>query len=170
MGENGSGKTTVVETLLGRLPLAAGTRRLARAWSSASWRKIVVCSTRLPPWSPRSRRPPVSRRGRPGRNWQSSASTRDAATRPPASLSPGERTRAELAAFAARGVNFLVLDEPTNHLDLPAIEQLEDALRSYSGTLLLVSHDRRMLEAIELTRRVLLPSRDQEFRGLVDER
>ena len=49
-------------------------------------------------------------------------------TRPSASLSPGERTRAELALFQARGVNFLVLDEPTNHLDLPAIEQLESAL------------------------------------------
>ena len=48
----------------------------------------------------------------------------EAATRHPSSLSPGERTRAELAAFAAMGVNFLVLDEPTNHLDLPAIEQL----------------------------------------------
>ena len=52
----------------------------------------------------------------------------DAVLRPAASLSPGERTRAELAAFAATGVNFLVLDEPTNHLDLPAIEQLESAL------------------------------------------
>ena len=53
----------------------------------------------------------------------------DAVLRPSSSLSPGERTRAELAAFAALGVNFLVLDEPTNHLDLPAIEQLESALQ-----------------------------------------
>ena len=52
----------------------------------------------------------------------------DAVSRAPSSLSPGERTRAELAAFGAMGVNFLVLDEPTNHLDLPAIEQLESAL------------------------------------------
>ena len=72
------------------------------------------------------------------------------ATRRAASLSPGERTRAELAAFAAAGVNFLVLDEPTNHLDLPAIEQLESALASFDGTLLLVSHDRRLLETVEL--------------------
>jgi ATPase subunit of ABC transporter with duplicated ATPase domains len=77
--------------------------------------------------------------------------------RPPESLSPGERTRAELAAFAATGVNFLVLDEPTNHLDLPAIEQLESALHQYAGTLLLVSHDRRLLESVSLTRRVELP-------------
>jgi len=51
-------------------------------------------------------------------------------------------------------VNLLVLDEPTNHLDLPAIEQLESALDSYSGTLLLVTHDRRMLDAVRLTRRL----------------
>ncbi len=69
------------------------------------------------------------------------------------SLSPGERTRASLALLQARGVNLLVLDEPTNHLDLPAIEQLEEALESYDGALLLVSHDRRMLENVRLDRR-----------------
>jgi ATPase subunit of ABC transporter with duplicated ATPase domains len=69
-------------------------------------------------------------------------------------LSPGERTRAELALFMARGVNCLVLDEPTNHLDLPAIEQLEQALESYDGTLLLVTHDRALLDAVHLTRTV----------------
>ena len=72
--------------------------------------------------------------------------------RPSGTLSPGERTRAELATFQALGVNFLVLDEPTNHLDLAAIEQLESALRSFTGTLLLVTHDRRMLESVALTR------------------
>jgi ATPase subunit of ABC transporter with duplicated ATPase domains len=69
-------------------------------------------------------------------------------------LSPGERTRAVLARFAAQGVNCLVLDEPTNHLDLPAIEQLEQALDSYDGTLLVVSHDRRLLETVALTRAI----------------
>ena len=68
-------------------------------------------------------------------------------------LSPGERTRASLALLQARGVNLLVLDEPTNHLDLPAIEQLEEALESYDGALLLVTHDRRMLENIRLDTR-----------------
>jgi ATPase subunit of ABC transporter with duplicated ATPase domains len=71
-----------------------------------------------------------------------------------ATLSPGERTRVALALLQARGVNLLVLDEPTNHLDLPAIEQLESALASYSGTLLLVTHDRRMLEAVETNRHI----------------
>src|SRR5205085_4795127 len=74
--------------------------------------------------------------------------------RPAATLSPGERTRAALALLQARGVNLLVLDEPTNHLDLPAIEQLESALDSYPGTLLLVTHDRRMLDAVHVTRRL----------------
>lgn len=65
----------------------------------------------------------------------------------------GERTRAALALLQANGVNLLVLDEPTNHLDLPAIEQLEEALESFDGTVLLVTHDRRMLETVRLTRR-----------------
>ena len=74
--------------------------------------------------------------------------------RPADSLSPGERTRASLALLGAKGVNCLVLDEPTNHLDLPAIEQLESALEIYEGTLLLVTHDRALLDAISVTRRI----------------
>ncbi|ROR72184.1 ABC-F family ATP-binding cassette domain-containing protein [Bogoriella caseilytica] len=76
----------------------------------------------------------------------------DHVTRPVDDLSPGERTRAALALLQARGSNLLVLDEPTNHLDLPAIEQLEQALQSYDGTLLLVTHDRRMLAAVQTDR------------------
>src|SRR5206468_5430118 len=67
-------------------------------------------------------------------------------------LSPGERSRAILATLMATGVNCLVLDEPTNHLDVAAIEQLEQALDSFEGTLLLVTHDRRFLEAVHVTR------------------
>ena len=74
----------------------------------------------------------------------------DQVASPVARLSPGERTRAALALLQARGVNLLVLDEPTNHLDLPAIEQLEQALDSYDGALLLVSHDRRLLGNVSL--------------------
>ena len=77
----------------------------------------------------------------------------DHVNRPVDELSPGERTRASLALLQARGVNVLVLDEPTNHLDLEAIEQLEQALETYEGALLLVTHDRRMLEAVRLDRR-----------------
>ncbi len=72
------------------------------------------------------------------------------------SLSPGERTRAVLAVLMARGTNCLVLDEPTNHLDLAAIEQLEQALDTYDGTLLLVTHDRRLLDAVRIDRTITL--------------
>jgi ATPase subunit of ABC transporter with duplicated ATPase domains len=72
--------------------------------------------------------------------------------RPTASLSPGERTRASLALLMANGANLLVLDEPTNHLDLPAIEQLEQALDTFSGTIVLVTHDREFLDRIRTTR------------------
>lgn len=72
-------------------------------------------------------------------------------------LSPGERTRAELALLMEKGANCLVLDEPTNHLDLPAIEQLEVALESWQGTLLLVTHDRRLLDSVRLTATIELP-------------
>jgi ATPase subunit of ABC transporter with duplicated ATPase domains len=80
----------------------------------------------------------------------------DAVARPAPSLSPGERTRASLALLMASGANWLVLDEPTTHLDLPAIEQLETALNAFDGTLLLVTHDRQLLEAVALDRTVSL--------------
>jgi len=76
----------------------------------------------------------------------------DHVNRSAAELSPGERTRAGLALLQAQGVNLLVLDEPTNHLDLAAIEQLEQALDHYEGTLLLVTHDRRMLDTVRTDR------------------
>jgi ATPase subunit of ABC transporter with duplicated ATPase domains len=56
----------------------------------------------------------------------------------------------------ANGTNCLVLDEPTNHLDLPAIEQLEQALDTFGGTVLLVTHDRALLEHVRLTRTIRL--------------
>jgi ATPase subunit of ABC transporter with duplicated ATPase domains len=74
--------------------------------------------------------------------------------RPAASLSPGERTRAVLALLMARGVNCLVLDEPTNHLDLSAIEQLEQALDTFDGTIILVTHDRRLLDSVRIDQRI----------------
>jgi ATPase subunit of ABC transporter with duplicated ATPase domains len=76
--------------------------------------------------------------------------------RPGSTLSPGERTRAQLAELRARGVNLLVLDEPTNHLDLEAVEQLEAALATFTGAVVVVSHDRRFLEAVAPTRTLAL--------------
>jgi ATPase subunit of ABC transporter with duplicated ATPase domains len=80
----------------------------------------------------------------------------DHVNRPAASLSPGERTRGVLALLMANGANCLVLDEPTNHLDLPAIEQLEQALETFGGTVILVTHDRSLLESVRITRTVTL--------------
>jgi ATPase subunit of ABC transporter with duplicated ATPase domains len=72
--------------------------------------------------------------------------------KPASRLSPGERTRAARALHQNAGVKTLVLDEPTNHLDLPAIEQLERALGEFPGTVLLVTHDRRLLDAVSFDR------------------
>jgi ATPase subunit of ABC transporter with duplicated ATPase domains len=166
VGPNGSGKTTLVEALLGRITLSAGTRRLGPSvvvGELAQDRRILddvanladafMAATGLPRDQARSQ---LAKFGLGV----------EAVARPASSLSPGERTRAELAAFAALGVNFLVLDEPTNHLDLPAIEQLESALQEYGGTLLLVSHDRRLLQTVTITRTVGLPGRHEESRDL----
>ena len=92
----------------------------------------------------------------------------DRVARPAEALSPGERTRALLAILAAREVTCLVLDEPTNHLDLEAIEQLEDALEDFAGTLILVTHDRRMLERVRVTRRIAVDRRTRDGVGLTD--
>ena len=99
--------------------------------------------------STRSSAPPDCTSPRRGRCSPSSVSAPSTWCGRAGTLSPGERTRAVLAGFAAQGVNCLVLDEPTNHLDLEAIEQLEQALAGYDGTLLVVTHDRRLLEALD---------------------
>jgi ATPase subunit of ABC transporter with duplicated ATPase domains len=154
VGPNGSGKTTLLLGLLGRLPLAAGERHLGpgvvigemdqarEAFSvEGSLLDAFIESTGLTLADARSL---LAKFGLGA----------DDVHRTSATLSPGERTRAVLARFAAQGVNCLVLDEPTNHLDLEAIEQLEQALAGYDGTLLVVTHDRRLLEALDLTRAV----------------
>jgi ATPase subunit of ABC transporter with duplicated ATPase domains len=160
VGPNGSGKTSFVEALLGRLPLAAG-----RAWLGPS---VVVGELgqdrRLAHDSGPGRESVLDRvMNRCGLTVPQARSLlakfglgAEHLSRPRALLSPGERTRAELAMFQARQVNFLVLDEPTNHLDLPAVEQIEQALSGFGGTVLLVSHDRKLLDAVDLTRRIEL--------------
>jgi ATPase subunit of ABC transporter with duplicated ATPase domains len=162
VGPNGSGKTTLLHALLGRLPLVDGVRRIGpgvvvgemdqgRA-AFAGPRPLLdafVGATELPVADARSL---LAKFGL----------SADHVLRPAVTLSPGERTRAALAEFASRGVNCLVLDEPTNHLDLPAIEQLEQALDGFDGTLLLVSHDRRLLEAVRTTRVVDAGGVDRE--------
>lgn len=154
-GPNGSGKSTLLAALLGRLPLDRGAASLgsgvvigevdqARALFFGSESLLDAFGAATPELEPAEVRTLLAKFGLKA----------DHVLRSAATLSPGERTRAALALLQARGVNLLVLDEPTNHLDLPAIEQLESALASYPGTLLLVTHDRRMLEAVHTTRRI----------------
>ncbi len=153
-GPNGSGKSTLLALLLGRLRPDAGTVSMgaqvavgevdqARGLFAGPGSLLEVFAAQLPDVAPAEIRTLLAKFGL----------TADHVVRQAISLSPGERTRACLALLQAKGVNLLVLDEPTNHLDLPAIEQLERALDLYSGTVLLITHDRRMLDSVHLTRR-----------------
>ncbi|MFE4594355.1 ABC-F family ATP-binding cassette domain-containing protein [Streptomyces laurentii] len=154
-GANGAGKSTLLAALLGRLPLDAGHAVLgpgvvvgevdqARKLFHGTESLLAAFCAAVPDTEPAEVRTLLAKFGLKA----------DHVLRPATTLSPGERTRAALALLQGRGVNLLVLDEPTNHLDLPAIEQLESALESYTGTLLLVTHDRRMLDAVRTTRRI----------------
>jgi ATPase subunit of ABC transporter with duplicated ATPase domains len=154
-GPNGAGKSTLLGALLGRLPLDAGESYLgpgvvvgevdqARRLFERGAALVDAFAAHVPDLTPEEVRTLLAKYGLKA----------DHVVRPASSLSPGERTRAALALLQARGVNLLVLDEPTNHLDLPAIEQLEQALDVYPGTLLLVTHDRRMLAAVHTTRQL----------------
>ncbi len=151
-GPNGGGKSTLLGTLLGRLPLVAGRRwagpsvvvgeldqHRARLDAGADLLSGFEAATGLPP--------------EPARSTLAKFGLGPAHVgRRPGALSPGERTRALLAAIMASATNCLIFDEPTNHLDLPAIEALEQALEEFSGTLLVVSHDRWLLETLRVNR------------------
>jgi ATPase subunit of ABC transporter with duplicated ATPase domains len=152
-GANGSGKSTLLAALLGRLPLDQGSAALgpgvvvgevdqARGLFTGEEPLLHAFGAAAAGFTDAEVRTVLAKFGLRAEHVLRAAGT----------LSPGERTRAALALLQARGVNLLVLDEPTNHLDLPAIEQLESALASYAGTLLLVTHDRRMLDAVHTTR------------------
>ena len=151
-GRNGAGKSTLIDLITGRLDPTAGevvrgsgvvvgeieqvraqltgAESLLRAFTDATGLTVPDARTLL------------AKFGLVG----------DHVERDTASLSPGERTRAGLALLMANGANLLVLDEPTNHLDLPAIEQLEQALDTFTGTVLLVTHDRAFLDRVRITR------------------
>ena len=154
-GPNGSGKSTLIATLLGDIE---PTRGRAGLGSSVV---VGLLGQERGDLGPGDRSLVETFPPRSGLDQTDSRSvlakfglSADAVGRPLATLSPGERTRALLALFQARGVNLLILDEPSNHLDLPAIDQLEQALEAYDGTLLLVSHDRALLDALRITRTI----------------
>ncbi len=153
-GPNGAGKSTLLAGLLGEAPLSSG-----RRWIGPS----TAISTMLQLGGPFAREQPLiaafaEQSGCPAQEARSLLAKfglgADHVRRLCATLSPGERTRGALALIVARGANTLVLDEPTNNLDLEAIEQLESALAGFDGTIVMVSHDRRFLEAFEARRTV----------------
>jgi ATPase subunit of ABC transporter with duplicated ATPase domains len=152
-GPNGAGKSTLLRLLLGRRQpdegrgslganVAVGEIDQARADFTGPGRLVERFERRVPSWPTADVRTLLAKFGLRA----------DHVEREVDDLSPGERTRAGLALLQACDTNVLILDEPTNHLDLPAIEQLEQALESYDGALLLVTHDRRMLQNVRLDR------------------
>ena len=158
-GPNGAGKSTLLRLLLGRREPDAGRASLganvaigeidqARADFTGPGRLVDRFEQRVPSWPTADVRTLLAKFGLRA----------DHVEREVDELSPGERTRAGLALLQACGTNVLVLDEPTNHLDLAAIEQLEQALESYDGALLLVTHDRRMLQNVRLDRSWMVDS------------
>jgi ATPase subunit of ABC transporter with duplicated ATPase domains len=155
-GPNGSGKSTLLAALLGELSLESGSR--------VAGRQTVVGTIDQRRDRYRGAEPLLD-----AFRAQTGMAAEDARTllakfglgaahigRPAVSLSPGERTRTQLAELQVREVNLLVLDEPTNHLDLEAVEQLEQALAAYDGSLVVVSHDRRFVERIAPDRELAL--------------
>ena len=149
VGPNGSGKTTLLETILGRREPAAGRVSLGHGVQAAYFSQqeveldargsVLQCVQTMTNLSRPDAQSLLGRFLFSG--W-------DEHEKPVSVLSGGERRRLALAVTVASGANFLVLDEPTNHLDLESREALEGALDAFPGTVLLVSHDRALLDAI----------------------
>ena len=159
-GDNGTGKSTLLAAMLGEVPLASGQVTLGtrvriglidqqRSLFESEAAVVDLVRAELGDPDPGEVRTLLAKFGLGA----------DHVDRPTRSLSMGERTRALMAVCQARQVNVLVLDEPTNHLDVAAIEQLESALADYTGTLVVVSHDRTFLDRIGVTRVLDLGSR-----------
>ena len=167
-GPNGAGKSTLLGLLLGTLTADSGDASLgsgveigeidqARGAFVGAGSLLDAFCDQVPDLQTSEVRTLLAKFGLSGGH----------VVRPTQTLSAGERTRAGLALLQARGVNLLILDEPTNHLDLPAIEQLESALGSFDGTILLVTHDRRLAERFNPNRRLtMLEGQLQELAGI----
>src|SRR5579875_2864517 len=150
VGMNGTGKTTLIETLAGRRELVSGKLRIghnvqigylsqhAEELGAAGARTVLEAAQRLTGLKPGETRALLGRFLFSGED----------AEKPLETLSGGERRRLSLAVLVHSGANFLILDEPTNHLDLESREALEAALAAFPGSLLLVSHDRALLDAV----------------------
>jgi ATP-binding cassette, subfamily F, member 3 len=166
VGPNGAGKTTLIETLAGQRELVEGKLRTghnvtigflsqhAEELSAGTARTVLEATQRATRLTPGKARALLGHFLFSGED----------AEKPLDGLSGGERRRLSLAILVHSGANLLILDEPTNHLDLESREALEAALRAFPGSLLLVSHDRALLDAIG-TRTVALE--DQELHSYV---
>ena len=149
IGPNGSGKTTLLETLLGRRPPVSGTVRLGHGVEAAYFSQHEVeLDERGSVLQATQGATGLQRPDAQNLLGRFLFSGWDEHEKPVAALSGGERRRLALALVVASGANFLVLDEPTNHLDLESREALEAALDAFPGTVLLVSHDRALLDGI----------------------
>jgi ATP-binding cassette subfamily F protein 3 len=148
VGPNGAGKTTLLRTIAGELPPLAGSVRLGASVAPAYLAQVrdrsIPGATVLDALLAQ-----VNLDNGPARSYLARFLFRgEDAFKPVADLSGGERSRLELALLGITPANLLLLDEPTNHLDIPAREALESFLRASAATLLIVSHDRRLLETI----------------------
>ena len=154
VGLNGSGKTTLIRALTGDLPLARGARLFGSGvvFGELTQARDLFSGVLLTDFTELSGLTVTDARTLLAKF----SLGPDDIERPVPSLSPGERTRAGLALLSARDVNCLILDEPTNHLDLEAIEELETALETYEGCLVVITHDRRFLERLAVTRTITL--------------
>ena len=161
IGPNGAGKTTFLRVLLGEEPPSEGTverGKVTIGYYDQHQRSLDESTTVLgaigavhPEWTLRQLRSAAGRFLFSG----------DDVLKPVAALSGGERARLALATLVLSGPSFLVLDEPTNHLDIPAREAVEEALDDFDGTVLIVTHDRSLLDAVVET---LLVVKDGEVR------
>jgi ATP-binding cassette subfamily F protein 3 len=165
VGPNAAGKTTLIEILAGLRPLASGKLRRGHnveiGFLSQHAGEIPKQGTALEAAQRATGLTPGKARALLGRFLFSGGD----AEKEVAVLSGGELRRLSLAIVVAAGANVLILDEPTNHLDLESREALEDALRAYDGSLLLVSHDRALLDAVGIRTIALEDGRLRSYEG-----